>query len=125
MRPRSSTTSSVCTDSTTSMVPLGREPEVAEVALVALHPHLGVGGGEAQVADAVRVGIDGDRLGAESGEGDGVAVVADAELDDPAPRRDVADEPELVVAGDVVSVCHVVGHGVAHSHSVVGARVAR
>ena len=57
-----------------------REAEVGQLAVVALDRDAGPGRVAAQVGDAVRVGIEGDRLGPGFGKGDGVA--GDAELDD-------------------------------------------
>ena len=83
-----------------------REAEVGEVPVVALHRDLGPGGVGAQVSDAIDVGVEGDHLGALGGQRDGVA--GDPELDDALAARHVADEVELVVAGDVVAIGH--GH---------------
>ena len=49
-----------------------REAEVAEIALVALDRHVGVGRGDAQVGEALGVGVDRDGLGALLGQRDGV-----------------------------------------------------
>ena len=94
-----------------------REAEVAEVTLVALDRDVGVGGRDAQVGQPLGVGIDGDRLGAAEGESDRVGA-DDPQLDDAPPAGHVAEQSQLVVARDVCSICHVVGHGIAHGRPV-------
>ena len=74
--------------------------------MVALHRDLRSCGVGAQVGDAVDVGVEGDHLGALGGQRDGVA--GDPELDHALAARHVADEVELVVAGDIVAIGH--GH---------------
>ena len=85
--------------------PARREAEVGQLAVVALHGDAGPGGRAAQVGDAVRVGVEGDRLGTGFGEGDGVA--GDAELDDAPPAADVTEQVQVVLVGHARAVGHV------------------
>ena len=87
-----------------------REPEIGQLALVALDGHAGRRRRAAQLGDAIGVGVEGDRLGARLGQGDGVA--GDAELDDPPAAADVAEQVQLVVARHVGAVGHVHGASV-------------
>ncbi len=61
--------------------------------------------------DARRVLIDSDRLGAGPGEGQGVHLGSDAELDDSFGRH-VATEPQFAVVGDVGAVGQMERHHV-------------
>ena len=88
----------------------GRETQIGEIAVMALDGQLGPGGGGTQIGDAIRVRIEGDRLGPLGGQVEGVAP--DAELDHPFPA-DVAEQPQAALIGDAVAVGHLgLGHGV-------------
>ena len=52
-----------------------REAEVGQLAVVALDGHPRRGGRRPQVGDALGVGVEGDRLGARLGEGDGLPAM--------------------------------------------------
>ena len=92
---------------TTSIVPLGAKPRSASSPWWHSTETPAEAAAAAEVGDALRVGIEGDGLGAGLGERDGVA--GDPELDDPPATGDVAEQVQLVVARHARAVGHVHG----------------
>ena len=108
VRPRSSSSSRLWLASTTSIVPLGANPRSASSPW--WHSTDTPADAAAARRSAMRSGSGSRAIALAPIVGQGHGVAGDAELDDPATAGDVAEQVQLVVAGDALAVGHVLAH---------------